>query len=170
MKTFGALWKIEIASLFFVTTSEATQSHEIASQTKKRTRNDRPKGERRDCFAKRTNEARSDSWEARLLRKRNHDLAVTLLTGHCEGRSPEAIRRTFLCRFEQSEAISYSWTGVFEIASQTKKRARNDQPGGSLRGLSLSVTARSEATKRSRISTRWGEGRLLRWAKKRSSQ
>ena len=118
-------------------------------------------------------EAPEAIWWLRMLRKRNDDLAVILFAGHCEGRRPEAI-----------PALEE------EIASQTKLRARSDsfclslrgaKPRSNLKGLlrrrkddlavtPYFVTARSEATKRSRISTRWGEGRLLRWAKKRSSQ
>ena len=71
---------------------------------------------------------------------------------------------------------------VVETASQARLRARSDtlllgqkarllrRRNDELAVTPYFVTARSEATKRSRISTRWGEGRLLRWAKKRSSQ
>jgi len=60
----------------------------------------------------RKNEARSDTLllgqKTRLLRRRNHDLAVTFV-GHCEGRRPEAIRRLRLLRKRICDLAVTNW-------------------------------------------------------------
>ena len=81
---------------------------EIASQTKRRACNDLP--EERDCFAKRKSEARNDRGKGETTSSQGP------LVRRCEGQRPEA--------------IPYSHRVRKEIASQTRQRARNDQPWG----------------------------------------
>lgn len=64
------------SSLVFPQYSPRVKEEEIASQTQKRARNDRPKGEKRDCFG-----------------NKEDDLTVTLLIGHSEPRSGEESMR-----------------------------------------------------------------------------
>ena len=58
---------------------------EIASQTKRRARNDHLKGEKLDCFARRTSEALSDKWGTKNEARSDLPQVIT------RGKAPEAI-------------------------------------------------------------------------------
>jgi hypothetical protein len=109
---------------------------------------------RRDCFTRRKDEVRNDTFCGslrakrsnpapgqeflRLLRKRHDDLAVTLLTGHSEPRSGEESLRLLRRRYYDLAVTTQKAKN--EIVSEAKRRPRSDAAGGRCGGFFFATT------------------------------
>jgi len=96
----------------------------------------------------RSDEAVSGPQETGLLRKRNDELAVTLLTGHCEGRRPEAIQWLRLLRKRKDDLAVTPLIGHSEAAKR--------------RGISETASPNEQTRLAVTLSCRSKKARLLR--------